>query len=74
MLLSALQDSYWKVRTAACTAISSFGEQLADKGLPILMKIFKEGNQSKQIVAETIIALGPKGEQQLIALIKSNQN
>jgi len=44
MLISALQDSYWKVRTAACTAISSFGTQMAEKGLPILMKIFKEGN------------------------------
>jgi hypothetical protein len=34
------------------------------------MKMFKEGQQNKQIIAETIISMGPKGEQQLIALIK----
>ena len=25
LILAALQDNYWKVRAAACTAISNFG-------------------------------------------------
>lgn len=60
------------MRAAACTAVSSFGDVIAAKALPVLMKIFKEGQQNKQVVAETIISLGPKGEQQLIALVKQS--
>lgn len=60
------------MRAAACTAISSFGEVIASKALPVLLKIFKEGQQNKQVVAETIISLGSKGEQQLIALVKQS--
>lgn len=37
------------------------------------MKMLKEGQQNKQIVAETIILLGPMGENQLISLIKKNE-
>jgi hypothetical protein len=74
LVIDALQSSYWKVRAAACTAIASFGPQMAERGLPILLKLFKEGNNNRQILAETIISLGPKGEQQLIALIKQNQS
>ena len=66
LLIEALQDSYWKVRAAACTAIASFKEQMADKGIPILMKLLSDGQQNKQLVAETIIAMGPQGETQLI--------
>lgn len=47
---------------------------MADRGIPILMKLLKEGQQSKQVVAETIIALGPQGESQLIALIMNHNN
>ena len=47
---------------------------MATQGLPILLKLLKDGQQNKQIVAETIIALGPKGETQLISLIKKNQS
>ena len=71
--MAALQDNYWKVRAAGCTAVSCFGLQMAAQGLPLLMKLLKEGQQSKQMVAETIIALGPQGEQQLIALIKQSE-
>lgn len=74
LIVDALQSGYWKVRAAACTAVASFGPQMADRGLPILLKLFKEGNNNKQILAETIISLGPKGEQHLIALIKQNQS
>lgn len=45
---------------------------MAQEGLPILLKLMREGNQSKQVVAETIIAMGPQGEAQLIALIKNH--
>lgn len=62
MIIDALQNNIWKVRAAACTAISAFGSQMADKGLPILHKLFKEGNNNRQILAETIISLGPRGE------------
>lgn len=72
LVVDALQNSYWKVRAAACTAISSFGAQMCEKGLPILLKLFKEGHNNRQILAETIISLGPKGEQQMITLIKQN--
>ena len=72
ILISALNDHYWKVRAAACGAISNFGTQMAQEGLPILLKLMREGNQSKQVVAETIIAMGPQGEAQLIALIKNH--
>ena len=61
-LIAALQDPYWKVRAAACTSIANFGTQMAKEGIPILMKMLKEGQQNKQIVAETIILLGPMGE------------
>jgi HEAT repeat protein len=47
LLITALQDSYWKVRAAACTAIANFKEQMADKGLPILMKLLSDGQQNK---------------------------
>ena len=47
---------------------------MATQGLPILLKLLKDGQQNKQIVAETIIALGPKGEMKLISLIKKNQS
>ena len=46
---------------------------MADPGIPILMKLLKDGQQNKQIVAETIIALGPQGETELIALIRKNE-
>jgi HEAT repeat protein len=59
LLIEALQDPYWKVRAAACTAIANFKEQMADKGLPILMKLLSDGQQNKQLVAETIISMGP---------------
>ena len=42
------------------------------QGLPILLKLLKDGQQNKQIVAETIIALGPRGETELISLIKKS--
>lgn len=74
VLISALQDPYWKVRAAACIAIANFGDQMSERGLPILMKLLQEGQQSKQVVAETIIALGPQGEAQLIAVIKNNNH
>ena len=74
MLLDALEDQYWKVRAAACTAIANFREQMADKGIPILMRLLKDGTQSKQLVAETIVALGPHGETQLIALLKQHHS
>jgi hypothetical protein len=46
---------------------------MADKGLPILMKLLSDGQQNKQLVAETIISMGPQGETMLISLIKKNQ-
>lgn len=61
------------MRAAACAAIADFGPQMADPGIPILMKLLKDGQQNKQIVAETIIALGPQGETELIALIRKNE-
>ena len=45
---------------------------MAAQGLPILLKLLKDGQQNKQIVAETIIALGPRGETELISLIKKS--
>jgi hypothetical protein len=69
-----LQDQYWKVRAAACTAIANFNLQMADKGIPILMRLLRDGSQNKQLVAETIIALGPLGETQLIGLLKQNHS
>ena len=47
---------------------------MADKGIPILMRLLKDGTQSKQLVAETIVALGPHGETQLIALLKQHHS
>ena len=43
ILLEALEDQYWKVRAAACTAIANFREQMADKGIPRLMRLLKDG-------------------------------
>ena len=43
LLIQALKDPVWKVRAAACTAIANFKEQMADKGLPILMKLLSDG-------------------------------
>jgi HEAT repeat protein len=47
---------------------------MADKGIPILMRLLRDGSQNKQLVAETIIALGPLGETQLIGLLKQNHS
>ena len=38
-LITALTDSYWKVRTTACMAVSSMGPQIADAALPVLTKV-----------------------------------
>lgn len=47
VVIEALQDSIWKVRAAACITISQFGQLMAEKGLPILLKLFKEGNNNR---------------------------
>jgi HEAT repeat protein len=66
VLSNALKDSYWKVRTAACTAVANMGPQLAEKTLPVLNKLLRDGSVNRQTVAETIISLGHLGEQTLI--------
>ena len=38
-LVNRLHDSYWKVRTAACIAISGLNANIASQTLPHLMKV-----------------------------------
>jgi HEAT repeat protein len=67
ILLNGLTDSYFKIRAAACQAISQIGEDcgdypefesLANRALPILQKLLKDGQLNKQSVAETIVQVG----------------
>lgn len=37
------------------------------------MKLLRDGQQNKQIVAETIIALGARGETEMISLLRKNE-
>jgi HEAT repeats len=39
-LVNRLHDSYWKVRTAACIAISSLTPNISSQALPHLLKVF----------------------------------
>jgi hypothetical protein len=39
-----------------------------------LLKLLRDGQQNKQIVAETIISLGQSGETELIAIVKMNKS
>ena len=43
ILVSALKDSYWKVRAAACTAVAQIGEPVAQVTIPILTKLLRDG-------------------------------
>lgn len=73
ILIDGLMSPHWRVRAAACTSIANFGGMMADSCLPILMKLLRDGQQNKQIVAETIIALGPRGETEMISLLRKNE-
>ena len=73
LLIEGLQSPHWRVRAAACTSIANFGAMMAENCLPILMKLIRDGQQNKQIVAETIIALGPRGESEIISLLRKNE-
>lgn len=73
LLIEGLKSPHWKVRAAACTSIANFGEAMAESCLPILMKILRDGQQNKQIVAETIIALGQRGEIEMLSLLRKNE-
>lgn len=74
ILMDGLQSPHWRVRAAACTSIANFGPILADCCLPILMKLLRDGSQNKQIVAETIISLGPRGETEMISLLRTHES
>lgn len=72
VLIKELTNSYWKVRTTACMAISSMGPGIAPSALPTLRKILKDGSVNRQTVAETIISLGSLGIQEIIYLLKED--
>ena len=79
MLLQALNDPYFKVRASACTALAQFGisecalsndfDRLSNHAIPILVKLLKDGQLNKQSVAETIVLMGPQGEQTLVNVL-----
>ena len=71
VLISALKNSYWKVRAAACTAVAQMGQPVAEATLPILAKLLRDGSVNKQTVAETMINVGTLGEQCLVQILKS---
>lgn len=71
MLIHLLKDGYWKVRTAACISIASAGQNCVSKAIPILLKVLKDGSINRATVAETIVRLGPKGEQVLIDILNT---
>ena len=50
-VVSGLKDSYWKVRTAACTAAGCLGPSIAHVALPSLIRLLKEGAVNRQTVA-----------------------
>jgi HEAT repeat protein len=68
-LLTSLKDTYWKVRTAACIALSTTGQNIGKKAYPVLTKILKDGTINRITVAETIVKLGASGEALLIEIL-----
>ena len=75
-----MQDPYFKVRAHACTAISQLSsveaglspqdfEKLSEQVLPVLVKLLRDGQLNKQIVAETIVLMGARGEQTLVSIL-----
>ena len=71
ILAQCLRDSYWKVRAAACTAVAQLGESVAHQAIPVLTKILRDGTVNRQTVAETMINVGPLGEQTLVQILKN---
>jgi HEAT repeat protein len=71
LLALCLRDSYWKVRAAACTAVAQLGESVAHSVIPVLTKILRDGTVNRQTVAETMINVGPLGEQTLVQILKN---
>jgi HEAT repeat protein len=71
ILIDLLRDGYWKVRTAACIALASTGQQVADKAIAALARLMKDGSINRDNVAETIVRLGPKGEHLLIEMLNN---
>lgn len=69
VLLNSLKDGYWKVRTAACIALSTTGQNIGKKAYPVLTKILKDGAINRITVAETIVKLGASGESLLIDIL-----
>ncbi len=66
------KDGYWKVRTSACIALATAGQSVSDRAIAALSKLMKDGSINRDNVAETIVRLGPQGEQLLIEML-SNQ-
>jgi len=66
-----LKDGYWKVRTSACIALATAGQQVAERAISVLSKMMKDGSINRDNVAETIVRLGPSGEQLLIEMLNS---
>ncbi|CAG9335294.1 unnamed protein product [Blepharisma stoltei] len=73
-LIELLKDGYWKVRTAACISLASTGQNIAQKAIPVLFKILRDGSINRGTVAETIVRLGPQGERLLIDLLNHEPN
>jgi HEAT repeat protein len=69
ILIEMLRDTYWKVRTAACIALATAGQQVADRAISALSRLMKDGSINRDNVAETIVRLGPQGEQLLIEML-----
>jgi hypothetical protein len=44
---------------------------VAEAAVPVLVKLLREGQVSRQTVAETMINVGPLGEQTLVQILKA---
>jgi HEAT repeat protein len=71
-LIKELTNPFWKVRTTACMAVCAMGEGIAQSALPVLTKILKDGTVNRQTVSETMINLGPLGEQTILTILKED--
>ena len=66
-----LRNILWKVKHSCLKTLSAFGERAMEICLPSLIKLLKESPINKTLIAETIIRLGPKGEQSLSNMVNS---
>ena len=69
LLIKLLKDNYPQVRSAACTALKVVGRQCIRKVIPVLIKFLKDGTVNRQVVADSIVGLGPEGQVQIIEIL-----